>query len=100
MHAHDHEEEFAGMIASLADAEEKVKRYREQIQDIKGVVRCPQCGAEVQSGSAFCSSCGTMPKAKPINTDDLVRCDSCGAMVKKSAFLHLLWQANGSGNNN
>lgn len=84
MHAHDHEKEFAGMIASLADAEEKVKRYREQIQDIKGVVRCPQCGAEVQSGSAFCSSCGTpMPKAKPINTDDLVRCDSCGAMVKK-----------------
>ena len=84
MHPHDHEEEFAGMVASLAEAEEKIKSYRQQIQDIKGVVRCPQCGAEVQSGAAFCSSCGTpMPKGQSVNTDDLVRCDSCGAMVKK-----------------
>ena len=84
MHSQDHEEEFVGMIATLAEAEEKVKSYRQQIQDIKGVVRCPQCGAEVQSGAAFCSSCGTpMPKAQPVNTDDLARCDSCGAMVKK-----------------
>ena len=84
MHPHDHEEEFSGMIASLAEAEEKIKGYRQQIQDIKGVVRCPQCGAEVQSGVAFCSSCGApMPKVSPVNTDDLVRCESCGAMVKR-----------------
>ena len=24
-----------------------------------------------------------MPKAQPVNTDHVVRCDSCGAMVKK-----------------
>ncbi len=84
MHPHDHEEEFAGMVASLAEAEEKIKSYRQQIQDIKGVVRCPQCGAEVQSGVAFCSSCGApMPKVQPVNTDDLVCCEGCGAMVKK-----------------
>lgn len=84
MHTHDYEEEFAGMVASLAEAEEKIKSYRQQIQDIKGVVRCPQCGAEVQSGVAFCSSCGApMPKVQPVNTDDLVRCEGCGAMVKK-----------------
>lgn len=83
-HPHDHEEEFACMVASLVEAEEKIKNYRQQIQDIKGVVRCSQCGAEVQSGVAFCSSCGTpMPKVQPINTDDIVRCESCGAMVKK-----------------
>ena len=68
----------------LVEAEEKIKNYRQQIHDIKGVVRCSQCGAEVQSGVAFCSSCGTpMPKVQPINTDDIVRCESCGAMVKK-----------------
>lgn len=84
MHPHDHEDEFAGMISSLVEAEEKIKRYRQQIQDIKGVVRCSQCGAEVQSGIAFCSSCGApMPKVQPVNTDDLMRCESCGAMVKK-----------------
>lgn len=84
MHPHDHEEEFAGMVASLAEAEEKIKSYRQQIQDIKGVVRCSQCGAEVQSGVAFCSSCGApMPKVQPVNTEDMVRCEGCGAMIKK-----------------
>lgn len=84
IHSHDHEEEFVGMIATLSESEEKIKSYRQQIQDIKGVVRCPQCGAEVQSGAAFCSSCGIpMPKAQLANAGDLVRCDSCGSMVKK-----------------
>lgn len=84
MHPHDHEEEFAGMIASLAEAEGKIKSYRQQIQDIKGVIHCPQCGAEVQSGVAFCSDCGApMPKVQPVNTEDSVRCEGCGAMVKK-----------------
>lgn len=84
MHSHDREEEFAGMVASIAESEEKIKSYRQQIQDIKGIVRCPQCGAEVQSGVAFCSSCGApMPKVQPVNTDDMVRCEGCGAMNKK-----------------
>lgn len=84
VHLQDHEEEFAGMIASLVEAEEKIKNYRQQIQDIKGIVLCPKCGAEVQSGVAFCSSCGVpMPKVQPANIDDMVRCESCGAMVKK-----------------
>lgn len=84
MHSHDHEEEFAGMISSLEEAEEKIRSYRQQIQDIKGVVRCSQCGAEVQSGVAFCSSCGApMPKVQPVDMEDLVRCECCGAMVKK-----------------
>lgn len=84
IHPHDHEEEFTGMIVSLAEAEEKIKNYRQQIQDIKGVVRCSQCGAEVPSSVAFCSSCGApMPKIQPVNTEDVVRCEGCGAMVKK-----------------
>ena len=84
MHPHDHEEEFSGMIAALGEADEKIRSYRQQIQDIKGVVRCTQCGAEVQAGVAFCSSCGApMPKVQPVNTDDLVKCENCGAMVKK-----------------
>lgn len=84
MHPQDYEAEFAGMIASLAESEEKVKNYRQQIQDIKGVARCTQCGAEVQAGVAFCSACGApMPKLQSGNAEELTRCDGCGAMVKK-----------------
>lgn len=84
IHPHDPEGEFAGMITTLEEASGKLEGYRQQIQDIKGVVRCPQCGAEVQSSVAFCSSCGaSMPKVEMQNTDDLVCCEGCGAMVKK-----------------
>lgn len=84
MHPHDHEEEFAGMISSLAEAEEKIKNYRQQIQDIKGVQRCEKCGAEVANGSAFCSSCGaTMPKIQTPVATDVVKCQNCGTEVKK-----------------
>lgn len=84
MHSHDCEEEFANLVAVVQQAEEKIQSYRQQIQDIKGVIRCPQCGAEVQSGVSFCSSCGApMPKAQPISVDDLVQCKNCGAMMKK-----------------
>lgn len=84
MHSNDYEEEFAGMINTLREADEKIRNCRQQIKDIKGVVRCSQCGAEVPVGGAFCSSCGaSMPKVQSANTDDLIKCESCGAMVKK-----------------
>lgn len=83
MHSHDCEEEFADMIASFCEAEEKIKSYRLQVQDIKGIVRCPQCSAEVPADAAFCSSCGL--SMNKINTDDMVRCEGCGGMVKKGA---------------
>lgn len=85
LHSEDSEEAFAGMIASVAEGEQKISGYRRQIQDIKGVQRCEKCGAEVARGVAFCSSCGApMPKAEtPAPPEDQVRCESCGAMVKR-----------------
>ena len=53
MHSHDYEEEFAGMITTIGEADEKIKSYKQQVQDIKGVACCAQCGAEVQAGVAF-----------------------------------------------
>ena len=49
MHASDCENEFVGLITSIAECEQKIVDYRKQIQDIKGVKRCEKCGAEVQN---------------------------------------------------
>ena len=84
IHKEDCEEDFAGMIAMVAESEAKIREYKKQIQDIKGVQRCEACGAEVPNGAAFCSSCGaSMPKVQVSIPDDVIKCESCGADVKK-----------------
>lgn len=84
IHKNDFEDVFAGMICAIADAEAKIRDYKKQIQDIKGIQRCERCGAEVPNGAAFCSSCGaTMPKIQVSASDDYVKCENCGTNVKK-----------------
>lgn len=84
IHKDDFEDDFAGMIGAIAEAEAKIRDYKKQIQDIKGVQRCEKCGAEVPNGAAFCSSCGaTMPKIQAPVSTDYVKCENCGREVKK-----------------
>lgn len=84
LHRNDFEEEFAGMLHGVADAEEKIRDYKRQIQTIRGVQLCEKCGTEVPNGAAFCSACGApMPKPQPVIPTDTVKCGACGAMVKK-----------------
>lgn len=82
IHQSDYENEFEGMILAIRDSEAKIQEYKQQIQDIKGVVRCEKCGAEVASNVAFCSSCGNpMPtQAMAVVSDEsIVKCANCGA---------------------
>ena len=84
LHGRDGEEAFAVMPAAISEAEQKIRAYRTQLQDVKGVQRCAKCGAEVERGVAFCSACGApMPGAETVVTEDSVRCESCGTMVKR-----------------
>lgn len=84
LHQADFDEDFAGMIAAIAESEQKIKDYRIQIQNVKGVLRCEKCGAEVAKGVAFCSSCGTaMPKAEADGSSERDKCEHCGSLVEK-----------------
>lgn len=84
LHSGDGDEAFAGMIAGIFEAEQRISAYRAQLQDIKGVQRCEKCGAEVTRGVAFCSACGApMPRAETGVPEDCVRCENCGTMVKR-----------------
>lgn len=81
------DEEFQVLLERLRDAENKIIEFRKQIQEIKGVVRCEKCGAEVAGNSAFCNSCGAKMTVTPISVADIdsVICPSCGASVDKSS---------------
>lgn len=84
IHQNDCEDDFKGMIAAIVESEQKIKEYRVQIHNIKGVVHCEKCGAEVAKGAAFCSSCGAeMPKIENSAVDNTEKCSNCGAVVEK-----------------
>lgn len=76
------DEDFSSLISSIKASEEKIRDYRKQIQDIKGIQKCLKCGAEVPAGAAFCNNCGS-PMTKPEPAADpvpqpTVKCPNCG----------------------
>lgn len=82
MHAADHEPDFTGMVNTIREAEARIRESKEQIQLIKGLVKCEKCGAFVESTVAFCSTCGAaMPRR--LLDENTIRCTSCGQLVPK-----------------
>ena len=70
VHGNDPEPDFAGFVSSIVESNQKIETYKQQILDIRGVQRCPKCGAPV-------------PHEKPAVAEDLIKCNNCGSMVKK-----------------
>ncbi|MBQ8184236.1 MAG: zinc ribbon domain-containing protein [Lachnospiraceae bacterium] len=94
-HPEDYEENFASVMSLIIESEQKIKECRTQIHDIKGVVRCEKCGADVPKGAAFCTVCGS-----PVAVPDLPTtgqpeaaegapekqfCPGCGNVISKGA---------------
>ncbi len=82
-HKDDPEAEELERIAEITDTNEKIAVCRNQIKTLKGVEKCPNCGADVQNGSQFCNNCGTrMPPASMKTAPKAgLTCPTCGAAV-------------------
>lgn len=71
LHKKDHEEAFSDLIVQVKVAEERIAGYREKIEQLKGMGRCPACGASVPANAAFCPACGTaVPKQEQVETSE------------------------------
>lgn len=82
----NNDERFAKYFEAIASSEELIRRYREQIRAIKGTEVCPNCGAEIESGSAFCSSCGAKLPEKPIEpVKEQLTCPNCHEPVEEGS---------------
>lgn len=98
MHADDCEEDFAGMISAVREAEQNIRNYRQQIEEVKGARnaeesrkpnagKCPGCGADIPEGVCFCTSCGK-PIPQPETSSgaaDGKCCSNCGAKLAEDA---------------
>lgn len=45
-------------VVLIHEAEEVIDELREQLSQIKGTQRCPQCGQEMDLDADYCSKCG------------------------------------------
>ena len=52
-------EPYAGLLAQIAEQKKLIADKREEIGVVKGFRNCPNCGARVADGVAFCGKCGT-----------------------------------------
>lgn len=52
-------ETVAAELAKISAAQQIIQQHRERIAQLRDLVICPACGAEVDRGSRFCNYCGT-----------------------------------------
>ena len=57
-HKGDLSAEHRDIIEEIDKLFAEIAQNRERIKQIKGVVKCPKCGADVPLNAAFCSACG------------------------------------------
>ncbi|MBQ5565245.1 MAG: zinc ribbon domain-containing protein [Clostridia bacterium] len=83
LHQNDCEEQFASLIDSVRKSNNTVLALKKQINDIKKVSDCPNCGASVPVNAAFCSVCGNKIEAKSSSqSSSSLKCSKCGKEVK------------------
>ncbi len=85
VHEETCEECFTSMISDIKESKSKISQYSEQVKKLKGIVRCPNCGGDVQYGSPFCSSCGTKIEVENSTVNgaaNVLRCSKCGMPIK------------------
>lgn len=83
-HAADCEEQpLKDIICQISDSKQKTADLEEQVKRLKGVVKCPYCGGEINYGSTFCNFCGkNVGNYVPENA---VFCTNCGTALEVDA---------------
>lgn len=85
-HKNDGAAEEMEKITEINALFSEIFENREKIKQIKGVVKCENCGADVPLNASFCNACGTKVNRVEVvkdNTESEFQCPACHAMVEK-----------------
>lgn len=74
-------DEFKESFEFIKMAEAKIDDYKQKIRELKNVIVCTSCGAEVPDGSLFCAVCGAKVENQAPVADTAKHCPNCGAIV-------------------
>lgn len=70
-------------LQQIVDSLQKMEEIQEKIRIIKGIGKCKNCGADVDTNAIFCNHCGArqIPEVKiPENGE---KCPACGQRIEK-----------------
>lgn len=88
LHSTDCEDCFTTYILAVNESLKKIDDLKTELQTLRAVAKCPNCGAEVPTSSMFCNACGTaMPNAAEKvagQPTDSVKCNNCGNFINKN----------------
>ena len=86
VHKNDDTAEELEKIAEINALYAEIFENREKIKQIRGVVKCQNCGADVPLNASFCTACGTkVNRTETVknNIEADCRCPACHAVVEK-----------------
>lgn len=61
--------ELKELCDSIKEAKKKIEGFKAEITQIKGIINCPKCNAEVSVTAAFCGNCGCKLKEENENNN-------------------------------
>ncbi len=81
------EEPFAELCSAVNESNALIEKLKTEIQIVKGIKVCPNCGNEVPAASAFCGNCGTavadLVVEEEAEVDETPKCIHCGAEIQE-----------------
>ena len=79
LHSEDFEPQFQGLMAGVKETVSGIADRQAQIQRIKKISICSNCGAEVSLENRYCIVCGAPRVTNPNNTT----CVNCGKIIEE-----------------
>lgn len=79
LHSEDFEPQFQGLMAGVKETINGIADRQAQIQRIKKISICSNCGAEVSLENRYCIVCGAPRVMNPNNTT----CVNCGKIIEE-----------------
>lgn len=64
-------EPYHELCENLKDREEKIETLKNQLEELRGSGKCPECAATVQDDMAFCPQCGAKLVKEEKEEDDI-----------------------------
>ncbi len=79
LHSEDFEPQFQGLMAGVKETINGIADRQAQIQRIKKISICSNCGAEISLENRYCIVCGAPRVMNPNNTT----CVNCGKIIEE-----------------